>query len=73
MEKYKNISDKAQLGISDVRRLLLPAKEAYLKQIEGLTKEEANLIALEYIEELHTNLCDCRIKEGIRLNKAKKQ
>ena len=48
-------------------------KKRISNKIEGLTKEEANLIALEYIEELHTNLCECRIIEGIRLNKAKKQ
>ena len=49
MEKYSNISETAQLGIGAVSRLLLPIKNAYQEQIKGLSKEEANLIAFEYI------------------------
>jgi hypothetical protein len=72
MEKYSNISETAQLGIGAVSRLLLPIKNAYQKQIKGLSKEEANLIALEYIEELHTYLCQARIEEGLRIYKERK-
>jgi hypothetical protein len=73
MEKYKTISKKAQTAILGVSRELLPIKSVIQKQIEGLTKEESNLIALEYIEELHTILCECRVKEGIRLFKENKK
>ena len=69
MEKYSNISENAQLGIAAVSGSLLPVYQKYKEQIVGLTKEEANLIALEYIEELHAKLCLARLEEGIRRRK----
>lgn len=72
IEKYSNISETAQLGIDAVTSSLKPVYSQYKYQIEGLSKEEANLIALEYIEELHTRLCMARIEEGIRRRKESK-
>ena len=57
------------MGIAAVSGSLLPVYQKYKEQIVGLTKEEANLIALEYIEELHAKLCLARLEEGIRRRK----
>jgi hypothetical protein len=69
MEEISKNNETAQLGIGAVSGSLLPVYQKYKEQIIGLTKEEANLIALEYIEELHAQLCLARIEEGIRRRK----
>jgi len=66
MAKYSNISEIVQSVIDNVSGDFIPIYQKYKEQIVGLTKEEANLIALEYIEELHAKLCLARIEEGIR-------
>jgi hypothetical protein len=73
MDKYPNISEKGQLEINAVSNSLKPIYLQFKEQIRGLSKEETNLIALEYIEQLHTKLCMARIEEGIRRNKEKNQ
>lgn len=72
MEKYSNISENAKLAINSVSHSLQSVSEHYKEQIKGLTKEEANLIALEYIEELHAILSMDRMQEDIRNRKDKK-
>ena len=72
MKKYQTVSDETLTHLDNVREILKPMQEQYQKQIIDLSKEEANLIALEYIEELYNNLCECRLIEGMRKIKLKK-
>lgn len=73
--KYKTMQGNGimhqlcECGVGAVSGSLLPVYQQYKEQIIGLTKEEANLIALEYIEELHAKLCMARIEECIRRRK----
>lgn len=73
MKKYPTISEKALSSINAVSNSLKPIYQQYKEQIVGLSKEEGNLIALEYIEELHAKLCMARVEEGIRKNKENKE
>jgi methionine synthase I (cobalamin-dependent) len=73
MEKYSNISENAKLSINYVSKSLQSVSESYKNQIKGLTKEESNLIALEYIEELHSILAMARMQEDIRKRKEQKE
>lgn len=69
MRKKLEINKATQLAIDAVSVSLKPIYNTYKTQIKGLSKEEANLIAFEYMEDLQAKLCLARIEEGIRIHK----
>lgn len=73
MKRYSSISDEAAQKIDAVHEIMKPVSEAFKEQIKGLTREEQNLLALEYMECLSCGLAEGRILEGIRRRKEERE
>ena len=58
--------------LKSITELIRPVKAAYAEMIKDKLKDEANLIAFYFMEELNVSLSETRLLEGVRLHKEAK-